>query len=107
MFGTREDDRRGRQLFLLNFEYRYHLPIRILFDSYFRVRFDMGSISVIPEELKFATLRYGFGGELALDTPVGPATFGIGKGFYFGKDLPENPIQQGPFLFYFMAGYQL
>lgn len=107
MFGTHEDDRRGRQLFLLNFEYRYHLPVRILFDSFFRIRFDMGSISAIPEDLKFATLRYGLGAELALDTPVGPAAFAIGKSFFFGRDLPENPIQQGPFLFYFMIGYQL
>jgi NTE family protein len=107
MFGTREDDRRGRQLFLFNLEYRYHLPVRLLFDSFFRMRFDMGSISAYPEDLKFATLRYGLGVELALDTPVGPAAVAMGKSFYFGRDLPENPIQQGPLLFYFMIGYQL
>jgi NTE family protein len=107
MYGTREADRRGRQVFLLNFEYRYHLPVRLLFDSYFCLRFDMGSISIIPEELKFETLRYGLGTELALDTPVGPAALAIGKSFYFGRNLPNNPIQQGPFLFYFMIGYQL
>lgn len=107
MYGTREDDRRGRQLFLLNFEYRYHLPVRLLFDSYLRLRFDMGSISIIPEELKFATVRYGFGTELAFDTPVGPAVLAIGKSWFFGQDLPDNPVQQGPFLFYFMIGYQL
>lgn len=107
MFGTREDDRRGRQLLLINFEYRYALPFRILFESYLRIRYDLGNISVIPEEIKFATLRHGIGAELALDTPIGPASFGIGKSFYFGRDLPNNPIQQGPFLFYFMLGYQL
>ena len=67
----------------------------------------MGSISVIPEEIKFATLRYGIGAELALDTPIGPAIVAVGKSFFFGRDLPDNPIQQGPFLFYFMIGYQL
>ncbi len=107
MYGTREDDRRGRQILLFNVEYRYHLPIRILFESYFNVRFDLGSISTIPEEIKFATLRYGIGTELALDTPIGPATIGVGKSFYFGRNLPDNPIQQGPFLFYFMLGYEL
>jgi NTE family protein len=107
MYGTREADRRGRQLFLLNFEYRYHLPVRLLFDSYLRFRFDMGSISVIAEELKFATVRYGLGAELAFDTPVGPAALAIGKSVFFGRNLPDNPIQQGPFLFYFMIGYQL
>ena len=107
MYGTREDDRRGRQMLLMNLEYRYHLPIRILFDSYFGVRFDMGSISVTQEEIKFASLRYGIGTELALDTPIGPATLAVGKSFYFSRNLPDNPIQQGPFLFYFMVGYQL
>lgn len=107
MFGTREDDRRGRQILLVNVEYRYHLPVRLIFDSYFGLRFDMGSISVVPEEIKFATLRYGIGAKLGLDTPIGPATFSVGKSFYFGRDLPDNPIQQGPFLFYFVIGYQI
>lgn len=106
-FGTREDDRRGRQLFLLNIEYRYLLPVRLLFNAYLRFRYDLGSISAIPEEIKFSTLRHGVGGEFALDSPIGPVTFGIGKSFFFNRKLPENPVQQGPFLFYFMIGYQL
>ncbi len=107
MFGTREDDRRGRQLLLLNIEYRYRLPFRILFDTFLRVRYDLGNISTVPEEIKFATLRHGVGAELALDTPVGQAAFGVGKSFFFGRELPNNPAQWGPFLFYFVIGYQL
>ena len=107
MFGVREDDRRGRQMLLLNMEFRYFLPIRLLFDSYVRGRFDMGSISEVPEDIKFSTLRYGLGLELALDTPIGPAVFSVGKGFYFGRDLPDNPIQQGPLVLYFMFGFML
>jgi NTE family protein len=106
-FGLREDDRRGRQLLLLNLEYRYFLPFRVLFDSYVRVRYDLGTISAVPEEIKFTTLSHGLGAEFALDTPVGQATFGFGKSFYFKSDLPGNPVQQGPFIFYFMIGYQL
>jgi NTE family protein len=106
-FGTREDDRRGRQLLLLNLEYRYMLPFRILSDSYLRFRYDMGTISAIPEEIKFSTLRHGVGAEFAIDSPIGPAAFGIGKSFFFARDLPDNPIQEGPFLFYFTLGYQL
>jgi hypothetical protein len=45
--------------------------------------------------------------ELALDTPIGPAVFSVGKGFYFGRDLPNNPMQEGPLLLYFMFGYVL
>lgn len=106
-FGLREDDSRGRQLLLLNLEYRYLLPFRILFDSYARFRYDLGAISAVPEEIKFNTLRHGLGGELALDTPVGQAAFGFGKSFFFNPDLLGNPLQEGPFVFYFMIGYQL
>jgi len=44
---------------------------------------------------------------LAFRTPVGPAIFGLGKSFYLSRSLPNNPVQQGPLLFYFMIGYQL
>jgi NTE family protein len=106
-FGLHEDDRYGRQLLLVNLEYRYLLPVRLVFDSYLQTHLDAVALSSVPEEIKFNTLRYGAGVELALETPIGPAIFGIGKGFYFSKDLPENPIQEGPTLFYFMIGYQL
>lgn len=105
-YGLREDDQRGRQLLLLNFEYRYFLPFRILFDAYLRARYDLGTISAVPEEIKFSTLKHGLGLELALDTPLGQASFGVGKSFFFIRDLPQNPVQEGPFLFYFTIGYQ-
>lgn len=106
-FGTREDERRGRQLLLLNLELRYRLPFRILFDSYLRFRYDLGMISKVPEEIKFNTLRHGVGLELAIDTPIGPAYFSAGQAFFFNKDLPENPLQLGPLLLYFQIGYEL
>jgi NTE family protein len=107
MFGTREDDRRGRQLFALNMEYRYKSPIRIGFDTYLRLRYDLGSISAFPEQIKFSSFRHGIGAELALDTPVGSAVVGAGKSFFFDQDLPDHPLQQGPILFYFVLGYEL
>ena len=105
-FGTREDDRRGRELLLMNLEYRYFLPVRILFDSYLRLRYDVGTISEIPEEIKFSTFRHALGCELAFDTPIGQAALGAGKSFFFNRDLPNDPIQQGPLLWYFVIGYQ-
>jgi NTE family protein len=104
-FGLREDDQLGRELLLLNLEYRLLLPFRLLFDSYLRFRYDLGSISTVPEEIKFSTLRHGVGTELVLRTPIGPASVGVGKSFYLNKDLPEDPLQHGPFLFYFALGY--
>ncbi len=106
-FGLREDDQRGREILLLNLEYRYLLPIRLIFATYVRARYDLGTINAVPEEVKFSTLRHGVGAEIAFDTPVGAAAFGAGKSFYLGKNLPDNPIQQGPLLWYFSIGYQL
>jgi NTE family protein len=106
-FGLREEDRRGRQLILMNMEVRYKLPIQFLFDTYVRARYDLGTISAVPEEIKFSSLLHGVGVELAFATPVGPAVFGVGKAFYFTSDLPNQPVQQGPFKAYVMLGYQL
>jgi NTE family protein len=106
-FGLREDDRRGRQLLLLNLELRYFLPFRLVFDTYLRARYDLGTISADPEEIKFTALRHGVGMEVAFRTPLGPAALGVGESFYLSKDLPRNPVQLGPWLFYFMIGYQL
>ncbi len=106
-FGTPEDDRRGRQLLVFNFEYIYRLPFRIIFDTYISARYDLGTISANPEEIKFSTFRHGIGLELGFDTPIGVAAVAVGKSFYFAQDLPHKPIQQGPFLFYFVVGYPL
>jgi outer membrane protein assembly factor BamA len=107
MFGTREDDRRGRQLLLLNMEYRFFFPFQILFDTYLRFRYDLGTISEIPEQIKFSAFRHGIGAELALDTPIGPGSIGAGKSFYFQQTSAGSTIQHGPVLFYFMIGYEL
>jgi outer membrane protein assembly factor BamA len=106
-FGLREDDRRGRQVVLVNAEIRYASPVRIVFDTYLRLRYDLGTISAVPEELKFKNFIHGIGGEIAFDTPIGPAMFGAGRAFVLSRNLPDNPVQQGPFLFYFSLGYQL
>ncbi len=107
MFGTREDDRRGRQMLGANFEFRYRLPIDFVFDSYVKVRYDLGAISEIPEQIKFKLFRHGIGAELAFDTPIGQSAFAVGKSFYVARTLPNNPIQEGPLLFYFVLGYEL
>jgi NTE family protein len=106
-FGTPEDDRRGRQMLVFNFEYIYRLPFRVIFDTYLSARYDLGTISANPEEIKFSNFRHGIGLELGFDTPIGVAAVAVGKSFYFAQDLPHNPIQQGPFLFYFVVGYPL
>ena len=106
-FGLHEDDSRGRQLFVVNLELRQRLPFEIFFETYIRLRYDLGTISTQPEALKFSTFRHALGMEAAFDTPIGPAVFAAGKAFFFSRNLPENPLQSGPLLLYMTIGYQI
>jgi outer membrane protein assembly factor BamA len=105
--GLREDDSRGRQLLLLNLGVRYRLPFRVLFDTYAGLRYDLGTISAEPQEVKFSTLRHGVGASLGFDTPVGPAVVALGRSFLVNSDPDGKFVQLGPYQFYFALGYRL
>jgi NTE family protein len=102
-YGTRENEYTGRQLFLASIEARYLLPIKVFFDSYVSIRYDLGRVWDVPENIKFEELRHGLGVSLGLDTPIGPADFGIGKSFLF-QDNIDFPIAFGPTYLYFSIG---
>jgi NTE family protein len=104
-FGMHDYEYRGRQIFLVSLLYRYKLPIQIFFDTYFKLRYDLGYSWPVQEQIKFKDLRHGIGAAISFDTPIGPAEFAIGRSFLFRKDLPENPISWGDVLFYFSIGY--
>jgi len=104
-FGYREDNGRGRQLFLLSLQYRYQLPVDLLFRTYVKVRYDLGHIWEKAEQIRMKDLRHGVGFSLGLDTPIGPAEFSIGRAFYIRKDLFDNPLSYGPIVTYFKIGY--
>ncbi len=104
-FGMRENEFRGRQVFQSSLEYRLMLPVRLFFDTYFMVRYDLGSIWEVQEQIRFADFRHGLGTTLSFDTPIGPADFSIGRSFLFVKGLPDNPLRLGPLYFYFSLGY--
>lgn len=107
LFGLRNDDRRGRQIFLINFEYRLALPFKIIFDTYLKLRYDLGSVWRVREDILLRDLHHGLGAELALDTPIGPAQFAVGRSFFFLRDLPNQPLSFGPYQVYFSIGYRL
>ena len=90
-----------------NFEFQYRLPVQFVFETYLRFRYDLATISAIPEQIKFAAFRHGLGAELALDTPVGQAALGAGNSFYFEQGIKENSIKRGPLLLYLTLGYDL
>ncbi|MFH1198139.1 MAG: patatin-like phospholipase family protein [bacterium] len=104
-FGLRDNEYRGRQVFLASLEYRFDIPFQMFFNSYFRVRYDLGSIWSERETIRFKDLRHGIGATLSWDTPIGPADFSVGKSFIIERSFPENIISWGPYYFYFTIGY--
>lgn len=104
-FGMRENEYRGRQVFLGSFQYSVLLPFKIFFDTYFSLRYDLGSIWAFQEQIRFKDLRQGIGTTLSFDTPIGPADFSVGRSFLYKKNLPGSPISWGDLDFYFSIGY--
>jgi len=110
LYGLREDELRGRQLFLASLEYRYQLPFSIYFDTYASLRYDLGTTWLSTRQIRLGDLDHGIGFSLGLDTPVGPADFSIGRSFTFNApDRPSNysVANFGPIVAYFSIGYRL
>jgi NTE family protein len=106
-FGMRENEFRGRQIFLASLMYRIKLPFKIFFNTYLKFRYDIGSTWGVRSQIRFRDMRHGIGGVVSFDTPIGPADFAIGRSFLLRKDLPENPLVWGDVLFYFSIGYRV
>ena len=104
-WGMHDYEYRGRQIFVTSLLYRYKFPIKIFFDTYLKLRYDLGSIWPEQEQIKFKDLKHGIGAALSFDTPIGPSEFAVGRSFLFRKNLPQNPISWGDILLYFSIGY--
>ncbi len=106
-FGLLENDSRGRQIFLINIEDRILLPLRFVWNTYFRLRYDFGSIWAEQSAITLRDLHHGVGVGLAIDTPIGPASFSVGRSFYVRRDLLNRPLTLGPIVSYFSLGLPL
>ncbi|MGB9696970.1 MAG: patatin-like phospholipase family protein [Ignavibacteria bacterium] len=106
-YGLMENELRGRQIFVTSFEYRYSLPIRLFFDTYTSLRYDLGQIWEAAEDIKFKDLRHGIGLAIMFDTPIGKASFSGGKSFIIKHGLKKDSFYWGPISFYFSIGYDL
>jgi len=106
-FGLREYNSRGRQIFLINLEARAPFPFKVIWDTYFRLRYDLGNIWPQREDIRLRDFRHSIGATLSLDTPIGLANLSIGRSFYIRKDLFEQPLIPGPVLGYFSFGYPI
>jgi NTE family protein len=102
-FGFREGNIRGRQLLAASLEYQYKLPFEIFFNTYFKARYDFGSVWAKTEEMRLKDFEHGVGVTIGLDTPIGPAEFSLGRSFYFINSLASF----GPFTAYFSIGYPI
>lgn len=105
--GMRVNEFRGRQIFLTSLMYRIKLPFQVFFDTYIKLRYDLGTTWQEPSQIRFKDLRHGIGSILSFDTPIGPTEFAIGRSFLLKKELPENPVVWGEVFFYFSIGYRV
>jgi len=105
LFGMREDQIRGRQIVVGNVDVRVKLPVRILFDTYFSVRYDVGAVWENPEFIRIDQLRQGVGATLGIDSPIGPFNISVGRCFYQLPSTSRMVVE--PVLLYFSLGARL
>ncbi len=103
--GYREYEFRGRQILVTSLQYRYKIPFNLYFDTYFKIRYDLGSSWNNQEQIQFQDLKHGIGAAISIDTPIGPADFAVGRSLYLKDTSPDRIISRGPFMFYFTIGY--
>lgn len=106
-FGMLENELTGRQILETSIEYRYKFPYKIFFDTYFSFRYDLGNVWQFTEDIRFKDLRHGFGLSAGFDTPIGEASFSVGKSFLISKGLTKDSFIFGPYDFYFSIGYDI
>lgn len=104
-FGLRDNEFRGRQIFLSSLQYRYKLPFVLFFDTYVCLRYDLGSVWSTREHIRFKDLRHGAGYTISFDTPLGPADFSAGRSFLFKEKNNTQRLVLGDTFFYFTIGY--
>ncbi len=104
-FGLRENEFRGRQVFLVSLDVRYKLPVKLFFDTYVKLRYDLGSTWSERKAIRLQDLLHGVGLTVSFDTPIGPADFSVGKSFYIKNTLPKSSFVWGDTMFYFTIGY--
>lgn len=104
-FGYRDYEFRGRQILVSSLQYRYKIPINFYFDTYFTLRYDLGSSWTRQEQIRFRNLKHGLGLTISFDTPIGPADFSVGRSLYLRDTSPNRILTRGPLMFYFTIGY--
>lgn len=106
-YGMVEDQLRGRQKLETSLELRYMLPIKIFFDTFLKFRYDLGRVWENAEDIRFKDLRHGIGMSISFDSPIGEASFSVGRTFLVNKGFTDKSFIFGPYTFYYSIGYDL
>ena len=102
-FGLRDEESRNKQITLGSITMRYRSPTKILFDTYWALRYDIGSTWSELDEMKVKLMRHGIGASILIDSPLGMANFSYGKALKFIESKP----QWSSAYFYFSIGARM
>ncbi|MCX7761909.1 MAG: BamA/TamA family outer membrane protein [Candidatus Kryptonium sp.] len=103
--GMKEDEMYGRQVILGGVEARFRSPIKVFFESFLSLRYDVGSAWEKFEAIRWKDLRQGIGIELGFDTPIGALRINVGKSFKV-RAVKQEGLIWGPTIFYFSLGFE-
>jgi NTE family protein len=90
LYGTHQDEFRGRQLFDAHLEYRFHIPRYY----YLSLRYDAGNVWDIAKKIRLSELKHAWGAQVTLSTLLGPISLSYGrsdegnKRIYFSAGVP-------------------
>ncbi|MCX7879410.1 MAG: patatin-like phospholipase family protein [Ignavibacteria bacterium] len=104
-YGFYEEEFRGRQRFSSGFDIQYKLPFKFFFDTFISFSYNIGSTWPQFESIKISQLKHGVAIQVGWDTPIGPVSFALGKGFYFLK-TPQITVWT-PVKTYFSIGKKI
>ena len=106
-FGMSEDELIGRQVLITSAEFRYQFPYKLFFDTYLSVRYDIGNAWENAVDIRFKDLKHGIGVSAAFDTPLGEASFSVGRSFQIKKGFQKDSFIFGPYNFYYSVGFDI
>jgi len=93
--GMREDEIYGRQVIIGGVEARFKSPIKVMFENFISLRYDIGAGWEKLEAVRWKDLRHGVGIEIGFDTPIGALRIIVGKSFIL-KKISQNLLTELP-----------
>ncbi len=96
-WALREDELQGRQLVSFSAVYQLPAPSLVGLPTRMLLRYDVGDVWQVPDQIRLGTLRHGLGVGFVVKTPLGLATVALARSFRFFRTAPL--VRTGPFVF--------